>query len=318
MLTEDLIKEKVSLDSKIFVAYSGGPDSSALLHLLARINDTQELNLQAIHINHNLSKKSLMWENHCKQVCAKLKINLITESIKVVSEGGGIESASRRARYKIFENVLEDNDQILLAHHSDDVAETIFMRMLRGTGVEGIEGPKQERRIGNGKLIRPFLSIPKTEIKSFLKENKINFIEDDSNQDNKFDRNFLRNNIFPILEKRWKGFPSRINSMASIIGQRNSNYAKLIHHEYKDLIGNEIEIKKLKEIPSSHVVDILRYSIKKSKVAVPNTKIMKEIIKTFLDSNPGTKSEVSWSRSDKEEAAGKIKYEKGFLLISKK
>ena len=107
MLTEDLIKEKVSLDSKIFVAYSGGPDSSALLHLLARINDTQELNLQAIHINHNLSKKSLMWENHCKQVCAKLKINLITESIKVVSDGGGIESASRRARYKIFENVLE-------------------------------------------------------------------------------------------------------------------------------------------------------------------------------------------------------------------
>lgn len=259
-----------------------------------------------------------MWENHCKQVCAKLKINLITESIKVVSEGGGIESASRRARYKIFENVLEDNDQMLLAHHSDDVAETIFMRMLRGTGVEGIEGPKQERRIGNGKLIRPFLSIPKTEIKSFLKENKINFIEDDSNQDNKFDRNFLRNNIFPILEKRWKGFPNRINSMASIIGQRNSNYAKLIHHEYKDLIGNEIEIKKLKEIPSSHVVDILRYSIKKSKVAVPNTKIMKEIIKTFLDSNPGTKSEVSWSRSDKEEAAGKIKYKKGFLLISKK
>ena len=161
MLTEDLIKEKVSLDSKIFVAYSGGPDSSALLHLLARINDTQELNLQAIHINHNLSKKSLMWENHCKQVCAKLKINLITESIKVVSEGGGIESASRRARYKIFENVLEDNDQMLLAHHSDDVAETIFMRMLRGTGVEGIEGPKQERRIGNGKLIRPFLSIKK-------------------------------------------------------------------------------------------------------------------------------------------------------------
>jgi hypothetical protein len=120
------------------------------------------------------------------------------------------------------------------------------------------------------------------------------------------------------LEKRWKGFPNRINSMASIIGQRNSNYAKLIHHEYKDLIGNEIEIKKLKEIPTSHVVDILRYSIKKSKVALPNTKIMKEIIKTFLDSNPGTKSEVSWSRSDKEEAAGKIKYKKGFLLISKK
>ena len=318
MLTEDLIKEKVNLESKIFVAYSGGPDSSALLHLLARINDAQELNLHAIHINHNLSKCSHIWENHCKQVCAKLKINLITESIEVVSEGGGIESASRRARYKIFENILEDNDQILLAHHSDDVAETIFMRMLRGTGIEGIEGPKRERRLGSGKLIRPLLSIPKTEILSFLEENKINFIEDDSNQDNKFDRNFLRNNIFPLLETRWKGFPNRINNMASIIGERNSNYTKLIYDEYKGLIGNEIEIKKLKEIPTSHVCDILRHSIKKSKIALPNTKIMKEIIKTFLDSNPGPKSEVSWSRSDKEETAGKIIYKKGFLVISEK
>ena len=106
--------------------------------------------------------------------------------------------------------------------------------------------------------------------------------------------------------------------MASIIGERNSNYAKLIYDEYKDLIGNEIEIKKLKEIPISHVSDILRYSIKKSKIALPNTKIMKEIIKTFLDSNPGPKSEVSWSRSDKEEAAGKIIYQKGYLMISKK
>jgi tRNA(Ile)-lysidine synthase len=318
LLTEDLIKDRVNLDSKIFVAYSGGPDSSALLHLLARINDTQELNIQAIHINHNLSKKSLMWENHCKQVCAKLKINLTTESIKVASEGGGIESASRRARYKIFENVLEDNDQMLLAHHSDDVAETIFMRMLRGTGIEGIEGPKQERSLGSGKLIRPLLSIPKAEILSFLEKNNINFIKDDSNQDNKFDRNLLRNNIFPLLETRWNGFPNRINNMASIIGERNSNYAKLIYDEYKDLIGNEIEIKKLKEIPISHVGDILRYSIKKSKIALPNTKIMKEIIKTFLDSNPGPKSEVSWSRSDKEEAAGKIIYQKGYLMISKK
>ena len=86
----------------------------------------------------------------------------------------------------------------------------------------------------------------------------------------------------------------------------------------RGLIGNEIEIKKLKEIPTSHVVDVLRYSIKKSKIALPNTKIMKEIIKTFLDSNLGPKSEVSWSRSDKEEAAGKIIHKKGFLIISKK
>ena len=159
MHLDDLIKGNIDLNKKIIVAYSGGADSTALLHVLSDINNDCTIDLQAIHINHNLSKKSLDWVNHCNKTCSKLNIELIVESIEVASHGGGLESTARQERYKIFKNILNNDDQLLLAHHSDDVAETIFMRMLRGTGIDGLEGPKRKRNIGNGILILSLIHI---------------------------------------------------------------------------------------------------------------------------------------------------------------
>ena len=301
----------------MFIAYSGGPDSTALLHLLSTVDLNKKAKVQAIHINHNLSKYSDSWERHCIEQCSKLNINLITESVEIKSDGDGIEAASRKARYKIFENLLNDDDQLLLGHHRDDVAETIFMRLLRGSGPDGMEGPKIKRSIGKGILIRPFLETSKQEILEYLNQNKVEFIQDDSNLSNDFDRNFLRNKIFPLLEERWNNFPERINNFSTILSSRNDNYMNLIHGKYQHLIGNSINLKELKELPDTIISDVLRYSIKKSNIATPSIKIMKEIKKTFIHSNPGPKSQVSWSRADKEEVAGKITYANDCILISK-
>ena len=317
MLTNKLISKNIDLSKNMFIAYSGGPDSTALLHLLSTVDLNEKAKVQAIHINHNLSKYSDSWERHCIEQCSKLHINLITESVEIKSDGDGIEAASRKARYKIFENLLNDDDQLLLGHHRDDVAETIFMRLLRGSGPDGMEGPKIKRSIGKGILIRPFLETSKQEILEYLNQNKVEFIQDDSNLSNDFDRNFLRNKIFPLLEERWNNFPERINNFSTILSSRNDNYMNLIHGKYQHLIGNSINLKELKELPDTTVSDVLRYSIKKSNIATPSIKIMKEIKKTFIQSNPGPKSQVSWSRADKEEVAGKITYANGCILISK-
>ena len=317
MLTNKLISKNIDLSKNMFIAYSGGPDSTALLHLLSTVDLNKKAKVQAIHINHNLSKYSDSWERHCIEQCSKLNINLITESVEIKSDGDGIEAASRKARYKIFENLLNDDDQLLLGHHRDDVAETIFMRLLRGSGPDGMEGPKIKRSIGKGILIRPFLETSKQEILEYLNQNKVEFIQDDSNLSNDFDRNFLRNKIFPLLEERWNNFPERINNFSSILSSRNDNYMNLIHGKYQHLIGNSINLKELKELPDTIISDVLRYSIKKSNIATPSIKIMKEIKKTFIHSNPGPKSQVSWSRADKEEVAGKITYANGCILISK-
>jgi len=317
LLTNKLISKNIDLSKNMFIAYSGGPDSTALLHLLSTVDLNEKAKVQAIHINHNLSKHSDSWEKHCIEQCSKLNINLITESVEIKSDGDGIEAASRKARYKIFENLLNDDDQLLLGHHRDDVAETIFMRLLRGSGPDGMEGPKIKRSIGKGILIRPFIETSKQEILEYLNQNKVEFIQDDSNLSNDFDRNFLRNKIFPLLEERWNNFPERINNFSTILSSRNDNYMNLIHGKYQHLIGNAINLKELKELPDTIISDVLRYSIKKSNIATPSIKIMKEIKKTFIHSNPGPKSQVSWSRADKEEVAGKITYANDCILISK-
>ena len=318
MLTNKLISKYIDLSKNILIAYSGGPDSTALLHLLSTVDLNEKAKIKAIHINHNLSKHSDCWVQHCIKQCAHLNINLIIESVKIISDGDGIEAASRKARYNIFENLLNDDDQLLLAHHSDDVAETIFMRLLRGSGPDGMEGPKIKRSIGKGVLIRPFLETSKKEILDYLNQNDIEFIEDDSNLSDNFDRNFLRNKIFPLLEERWNNFPKRVNNFSTILSSRNDNYMNLIHGKYQHLIGNSINLKELKELPDTIISDVLRYSIKKSNIATPSIKIIEEIKKTFIHSNPGPKSQVKWSRADKEEVAGKITYANGCILISKK
>ncbi len=318
MLTIDLITKNVDLNKNIFVAYSGGPDSTAVIHLLSLIQADRDLNVKAIHVNHNLSENSKLWESHCIEKCSKLNIDLIVESVDIRSDGGGLEAASRKARYQIFEKLLNKGDQLLLGHHIDDVAETVFMRLLRGTGIEGMEGPHEKRAIGRGILIRPLLEVSKKQILDYLSNEKINFIDDDSNHSNNFDRNFLRNKIFPLLEERWKNFPKRIGKTSSILRNHNKVYAELINQEYGELIANNIDLKKIRTLPEQIVVDILRFSIKKCNIAAPNSKIIEEIIKTFIHSNPGPKSLVTWSRSDKEEVAGKITYENGCIIISKR
>ena len=318
MLTESLITEHTDLSKSIFIGYSGGPDSTALVHLLSILNAKQELNLKAIHINHNLSKYSSIWENHCVETCSKLNVNLITKSIEIKVDGGGLESASRKARYRVFEKILTRDDQLLLGHHIDDVAETLIMRLMRGTGPDGMEGPKLKRSLGQGVLVRPFLGVSKKEILDYLKKHNIDYIKDDSNLSSDFDRNYLRNEIFPMLEKKWNNFSNRVSNFSKIIKDRNDNYSDLMHEKYDDLISNSINLKKLKELSDPLIADVLRYSIKKCNIAVPNSKIIEEIIKTFVYSSPGPKSKVEWSRSDKEEVSGQIIYANGHILISKR
>jgi len=318
LLTESLITEHTDLSKSIFIGYSGGPDSTALVHLLSTLNAKQDLNLKAIHINHNLSKHSSIWENHCVETCSKLNVNLITKSIEIKVDGGGLESASRKARYKAFEKILNRDDQLLLGHHSDDVAETLIMRLMRGTGPDGMEGPKLKRSLGQGVLVRPLLGVSKKEILDYLKKHNISYIQDDSNLSSDFDRNYLRNKIFPILEKKWNNFPNRVSNFSKIIKDRNDNYSDLMHEKYNDLISNSINLKKLRELSDPLIADVLRYSIKKCNLAVPSSKIIEEIIKTFVYSSPGPKSKIEWSRADKEEVSGQIIYSNGHILISKR
>ena len=316
LLTIDYLQQSIDFKKKIYIAFSGGIDSSVLVDILGKNASKLELNITVIHVNHNISSNSLTWMKHCKEFCSKLGLNFISEEVNIISSGGGIESAARKARYKIFSKYLKNEEQILTAHHMNDVTETIFLRLLRGTGIDGLSGLEKSRKLGKGLLIRPFLEVSKKEIEEYAKENDINYIFDETNKDNEYDRNFLRNEIFPKLDARWNDFSSRVFKMSKITNERNNNFFELLNNNYGYLINNVIKIKDLKNLNIDITKEIIRTSIRNENISIPNSRVLDEIIKTFILSNPTSKSIVSWSRADKDQRAGKITYKEGNIFIS--
>ena len=314
MISFDNLTYHLDLDKKIYVGFSGGPDSTALLHLLHSNNIT---NVEVIHVNHNLSNNSVEWEDHCRQISEELGFIFHAESLEIKIDGDGLESAARKARYKIFKKYLKEGEQILLGHHSNDVTETFLLRLFRGTGVDGLESLPIKRNVGVGYLVRPLIKLTKKDILNYLEVNKINYIQDESNLEQEQDRNFVRNKIIPLIEQRWNKASSSIFNASDFIKIKNQSFEILFQEKFSHLISNKIKVKDLREIHEPFMVDIIRLSIKKENIAMPSKKVIEEIIKTFIHSSPGPKSEVSWSRADKEQPGGKIHYRDKCIFITK-
>ncbi len=204
MLDLNIISNYIDKQQVVYVAFSGGIDSVALLYACSVLKKDGRLNeLKAIHVNHNLSINAKLWEDHCINICKKLNIELTIHNIFIETNKDGLESAARKGRYDVFNKVVKHNEQLLLGHHADDVAETILFRLFRGTGIDGLQGPKLKRKIGEGTLIRPLLKFSKKELLDFITTNKIDYIEDESNKESNQDRNYIRNKIMPLIHERW-------------------------------------------------------------------------------------------------------------------
>jgi len=188
----------------IAVAFSGGMDSSVLLHALAQVAAARERGLRAIHVDHGLHADSARWAEHCRAFSAGLGIALETVAIGVERNAGtGLEDAARRARQAAFAAHLKPREILALAHHRDDQAETILLKLLRGAGPEGLGGMRVLRQAGNGYWWRPLLELPRTALAEYARVHALNWIDDPSNADTHLRRNFLRAEILPRLAQRW-------------------------------------------------------------------------------------------------------------------
>ncbi|UVL41558.1 tRNA lysidine(34) synthetase TilS [Pseudomonas sp. B21-040] len=185
------------------IAFSGGLDSTVLLHLLADLAKTESLPaLSAIHVHHGLQAAADAWPEHCQSVCDALGVSLQVVRVQV-QPGASIERAAREARYGAFSAVIHAEDILLTAQHRDDQAETLLFRLLRGAGVRGLSGMPRERVLGRGHLLRPLLDVSRAELEAYAIEHRLSWIEDPSNQDRQFSRNYLRHQVFPVLTERW-------------------------------------------------------------------------------------------------------------------
>ena len=186
------------------VAYSGGADSTVLMHALAQIPQARERGLRALHVDHGLHANSAGWAEHCKRFCAALDVPLEVARVQVTHERGeGLEAAARRARYAAFAQNLRPGEWLALAHHREDQVETVLLKLLRGAGPHGLAGMREQRSIGPGTLWRPLLNVPQAELREYVAAHGLAFIEDPSNDDLRLSRNFLRAEILPRLHAHW-------------------------------------------------------------------------------------------------------------------
>lgn len=185
------------------VALSGGLDSTVLLHLLVQLRLTHSLPpLTAVHVHHGLQSAADAWPAHCQALCDALSVPLQVFRVQVQA-GASLERAARDARYQAFVAVTQAQEVLLTGQHRDDQAETLLFRLLRGAGVSGLTGMPRQRTLGEGHLCRPLLDVSRAELEAYARAHALTWVEDPSNTQTDFSRNYLRHEIFPTLSKRW-------------------------------------------------------------------------------------------------------------------
>ena len=193
------------------VGFSGGADSTALLHALSKIHPQLDAPVSAVHINHGIHPDADHWQLQCENFCRQHGMDLICLKIDLKNRSGkGLEAEARHLRYEAISSLLNPADCLLTAHHADDQAETLLLNLMRGSGVDGLAGMPECRPLGSGVLQRPLLSFKNSALRNYLHENDIAWTEDPSNRHLDHDRNFVRHAVIPLLEQRWPEVSQRL------------------------------------------------------------------------------------------------------------
>lgn len=221
----------------ILVAFSGGLDSTVLLHQLVLWRaQNPEVALRAIHIHHGLSPQADSWVQHCESVCAQWQVPLVVERVQLEDDGLGIEAQARRARYQAFAQTLLPGEVLMTAQHLDDQCETFLLALKRGSGPAGLSAMGESSPFAGTQLIRPLLAQTREALEAWARQHELCWIEDESNQDDAYDRNFLRLRVTPLLQQRWPHFAQAAARSAALCAEQESLLDELLANDLADCV----------------------------------------------------------------------------------
>ena len=221
----------------ILVAFSGGLDSTVLLHQLVQWRAQHpEVALRAIHIHHGLSPHADSWVQHCESVCMQWQVPLVVERVHLEDDGLGIEAQARRARYQAFAQTLLPGEVLMTAQHLDDQCETFLLALKRGSGPAGLSAMGENSPFAGTQLIRPLLTQTREALEAWARQHELCWIEDESNQDDTYDRNFLRLRVTPLLQQRWPHFAQAVARSAALCAEQESLLDELLASDLADCI----------------------------------------------------------------------------------
>lgn len=297
LLNSELSKSSPE-NKKYLVAYSGGLDSHVLLHLCAKA----KLNTRAVYINHGLQTDADNWQQHCQTVCDQLQIEF--ESIGVDARartGQSPEEAARNARYTALKKHLKKQEYLLTAHHQEDQAETLLLQLMRGAGTAGLASMPAVQIFGNGYHCRPMLDCARDAIKQYADQEKLRWVEDPSNNDTSFDRNFIRQQVIPILQKRWP----QVNSVIKKSAEIQQENLELIHAiaaiDLASIITKNqriISIRQLCKLSTARQFNVLKFWIKNSALDKPTRNVLTQIQSSVLTAMEDAEPLVAWANTE--------------------
>jgi tRNA(Ile)-lysidine synthase len=269
------IANNVRAHESVAVAYSGGLDSTVLLHAASCVLGRSSARLNAIHVNHGLSPNASAWAEHCVDACKRLDVPIQIRNVHLSRKSGeGIEGEARRLR--LAELIRHSSHWILLAHHADDQAETLLHNLMRGTGIRGAAAMPEQRE----RFLRPFLRLGRDVLIDYADAKRLAWVEDESNTDCKFTRNYLRAKVLPALRDRFPMASEQLAAAAERFAEANQLLEELA---LKDLDGTASEfpllIDKLKELSDARARNLLRAMLAWQGVQAPDESRLREFLR---------------------------------------
>ncbi len=283
--------------SRYVVAISGGLDSTVLLHALATAKPRHQKTLIAVHIDHQLQPASADWCDACRKFAAELGVDFIAETVDVdLKSGTGPEAAAREARYGALRPHIEPGDWLLSAHHRDDQAETLLLNLMRGSGPSGLAGIAAIRPFARGWLARPLLGVSRAELLGYADRAGLQWIEDPSNTDVAFDRNFLRHDILPRLEARWPDSTSRLAKSADLARDAANLLAELAAIDLQALGARpeRLSIDGLHALSAERQRNVLRHAVRRIGLPSPGASHLAAIVGDLLAAKEDAQPLVRW------------------------
>src|SRR5688572_15578035 len=285
-----VLAKHVRRGDRLTLGFSGGVDSTALLDVLRRLAPRLGFRLAALHVDHGISRDSERWVQLCAETCAAHSIPFAVERVSV-PRGDSLEAAARDARYRAY--AAQDTDFVILAHNLDDQAETLLLQLLRGAGPKGLSAMPEVRGEARGErgeekkgsrlvaplaplasrvsppILRPLLDVPRSEIERYARRRKLGWIDDESNIDTAFDRNFLRHQVIPVIAQRYSSYRTTLARASRNLAEAAQLLDELAASDIA-LTGTGIAISGLRRLSAARAKNALRYFLASERMPMPN------------------------------------------------
>jgi tRNA(Ile)-lysidine synthase len=299
---QKIVADLVSLAAgkNVWLAYSGGIDSHVLLQILATTPHPDLKFVAAVHIDHGLQTESKNWLQHCADVCKDLDIDYHALQVQVNDiETLGMEAAARAARYQAIDDLLNPDDVLLTAQHQHDQAETLLLQLLRGSGPKGLAAMAAKSVMGKMTVIRPLLDVSQQDIQLYAQQHNLKWIDDPSNIDTRWSRNYLRHKVWPEIEQRWPQAEITLSRSAQHCAEASELLSELAEQDM-ELLGinassETLPITALMTLSSARQRNLLRYYIERRQFTLPSTTVLQCVIDEVCLAAQDKEPLVSWS-----------------------